>query len=223
MTETEFQEKRRLGIGGSDFDDLLELSEYGCRRRLFYQKTGLPPDYTRPTWALKRGHRLEPVARAYLQEKLGLRVVEGGSYEFGICRVNVDGYVSPGEMQPSSHVVELKTVGEATFSRIKKHGAQKSWIMQLNWGMGLSGIHKGYLGVYHPDSDGFLHFEVEFDQELFEKQKRDAQEFWEWHVETGVAPIPLFGDTIDDRCYQCVYRKTCKGLNSKGLHALDRF
>src|SRR5262245_38151315 len=52
-----FLEQRKLGIGGSDVAHLFNEPPYGCSRRLWLEKRGIPPDYPEsPTDIMERGN-----------------------------------------------------------------------------------------------------------------------------------------------------------------------
>jgi len=220
--EIAFREERRKGIGGSDFDDLLEITQYGCQLKLWYSKTGVDPDYKRNQMPLKRGKRLEPIARAYLAEKLGEEITEhnGPIIAEGKPwrRVNLDGTICSG-----STAVELKTLGMHSFSRIKAHGLPKQYICQLQWGIGLLSAINGVYGIYQPDTDQLIYFEVAFDIDLYNSLGDKVDKWWQDHIVQGIKPMPSWGESIGDACYNCEYRKSCRGLNSNGSLSEEKF
>ena len=65
----EWHAARRRGIGGSDWQHVLSVEPYGCRRRAWYSKRGTEQDVPeRPSGAMRRGTMIEPALRRLYEE-----------------------------------------------------------------------------------------------------------------------------------------------------------
>src|ERR1700744_2385168 len=105
-------EERRKGIGGSDVASVLNAG-YGCRRRLHYDKTGVPPDFGRPEdeiSILERGTELEDIIAEKYSRKTGRkirRMPTRVSRDNAYMRVNVDRVILNDDRGPG--VLECKS------------------------------------------------------------------------------------------------------------------
>lgn len=221
ISEEEWLRERLLGIGGSDFTDLTAGDDYACPRKLYYQKT-TTPDYKRDDFALRRGRRLEVIARNYYQETTGRQVLSGfGTFvnqRFNHQRFNPDGIFK----DPSFGwaVCEYKVLGksgdfggECSFEKIKKHGLPKGYLAQAQWAAGLLGLKLTSYGIYQPLLDELLVIDVPFDPDIFKILCDLADKAWA-EIQNKTPPEGL--PAMSSACRTCDYRKQCKGLNSSG-------
>lgn len=114
---------RTLGIGGSDIAAILGFSRYTTPFQLWEEKLGLVPA-KEESWAMERGHLLEPgLLRRYEQETGNMVVrrpaqvlVPGSVESYGVQFViSVDG-----DVPLDARLVEAKTTSD--FSRFDKEG-----------------------------------------------------------------------------------------------------
>ena len=71
--------RRRKGIGGSDWQDVLGLDPWGCARRLWYDKRSTPHDFPRRyTGAMKRGHKLEALVAEEVSDHYPIKFAKPG-------------------------------------------------------------------------------------------------------------------------------------------------
>ena len=79
LTEEEWLDYRRGGIGGSDVSIIFGVSNFRTNRDLYYDKVGIKPvrDYEDTTWLQKKmGHVLEDLVAEVFAKKTGLEVFE---------------------------------------------------------------------------------------------------------------------------------------------------
>ena len=79
LTEEEWLDYRRGGIGGSDVSIIFGVSHFRCNRELYYDKLGIKPlrDAEDETWLQKKmGHVLEDLVAEVFSRKTGLKVFE---------------------------------------------------------------------------------------------------------------------------------------------------
>lgn len=228
----EWKKSRRLGIGGSDFSNLIE-NDYSCQRKLFYEKTGADPDFDdSDNFRLRRGRRQEPVAIAYYEQETGRKVytglptyfatpefksLYGAEFNTDILRANVDGLCFDGE---KLIVVEVKTLGEKSYARIRKHGLPEHYIAQATWGAGLLGASSWSFVIFSPELDGLTYFDVVFDRILFGHLGSIADGFWSTYLHADSRLIPS-RRTEDRVCNLCCYRKTCRAITKSGIDKME--
>jgi len=206
-----FLAERKKGVGGSDVASVFNVG-YGCRRRLFYDKRNVPPDYPEPeNDAIALGAYLEPFFGEKYAQMTG-RLVDVRPEplihpEYPELRVNVDRMVDDSNRdQPG--VLELKAVGRAVFYKIKREGLPEDYILQLQHGMVVAGTPWGSYGIGSRDSGELLHWDVDRDSVLADLIVAEDRAFWR-QVQSGDIPDRLEPD--DSRCQKCQYRKSCQG------------
>lgn len=205
--------ERRLGIGGSDCSSLFNVG-YGCSRRLWYDKRNTPPDFEREeTKAMKLGNVLEPFFAEEYAKETGREVRQEKAFVSASCpelRCNIDrsviGYA--GADAQEFGVLEIKSVGRATFYIIKRTGLPEDYILQIQHGMLVTGWRWGSFAIGSRDSGELLYWDVPADPALHQEIISVAPKFWAL-VENGPAPERLEPD--DKRCQSCAWRTTCQG------------
>lgn len=214
----EWHESRRLGIGGSDLDHLINGSGYGCERRLAMDKLGIKEDFPDvDNFRFRRGHRLEPVAAQYYYEEYK-RAVHRDQPTFvdGILRTNPDGFaVTEGRV----YFLELKTLGVDSFKKYKKQGLPPHYIAQGHWGAGITKVNLVSFGIYSPELDEIFKVDLEFNQDLFNELKTKAQLFWEKYI-VNRDELPAQIEELSV-CKKCPFRKSCQKLSKSGIMNLD--
>jgi predicted phage-related endonuclease len=217
---TTFTEERLTGIGGSDAASLFNIG-YGCRRRLWYEKTRTEPDYPREeSDAMALGKALEPFFLVRYMQETGRRtgcddfvahddipylIVHVDAYVYDDARVDAEGTRRTG-------VLEIKSCGRGAFYKYKREGLPEDYILQLQHAMLVTGFSWGSYGIGCRDTGELLHWDVEPNAEVQEAIKREAKLFWDSpSVAESPQPQRLFAD--DPRCHRCEYRTTCQGEN----------
>ena len=78
MSESDWLDWRRKGIGGSDSSAVMGCSPFCTARDLYYDKRGIPPAVQEePNWVtLKVGHLLEPLVAEIFARQTGYRVYQ---------------------------------------------------------------------------------------------------------------------------------------------------
>lgn len=219
MTREEWLEERRKGIGGSDCASLFSIG-YGCRRRLFYDKRGVTPDFPREESTLMRlGNALEGLFADIYAEKTG-RVVKVASQPFVSkeileLRVNVDRYMKrivPGERPNGGEkqvgLLEIKSVGRAVFYKYKREGLPEDYILQVQHGLTVTGFSFGAFAIGNRDNGDLAHWDLERDESICKEIATAVPLFWA-QVQNGPMPDALEPD--DPRCGKCEYRVSCQG------------
>jgi putative phage-type endonuclease len=220
----EFLARRRTGIGGSDVGAIMGVSQYADGLDVYLDKVDPGPDIDNP--AMERGRYLEPVVSKLYEVTSGRRLTHG---KFRRDQKNKfligspDRIIKPTGRKPyaadvsSPGVLEIKTANRFVLKKMKEQGLPKSYILQLQHYMGLSGTTWGAFAVLCPDPWEFLTFTVEFDQELYDRVREVLQRFWMDHVQAMVPPIPK---TIDYGDHKEVTADTAVTIFDPGSNGL---
>jgi hypothetical protein len=202
--------ERQTGIGGSDVGKIYNLDR-GCFRALVYEKRGTELDYpeqNRPEY--ERGEMLEDDALELYQRRTGENIeTRGGVYRRTAephMLVHLDGIRGRDQA-----VIEVKVVNKWTLARMKKDGLLGSYILQIQHAMYVMGSKRGVFVVLCPDPWELAFFEVGRDEVIIENLIQDEAAAWK-NVTEG--PLPEKLPDGDPRCDVCVWRKTCKGIES---------
>lgn len=208
LPQTDFLAERQSGIGGSDIGAVLNL-DYGCARRVAYQKLSTSPDYPRrETNDMERGIHGEALAAAKYARDSGRklrRLAVRRHPDHPEFLVHADRQIVNDPRGPG--VLEVKCPNYFTFRKVKYEGLPQSYILQLQWAMYVTGYHWGSFAVFHLDSWRLLWFDMARDEELIEFARLNALGFW-GRTQEGELPIRLAAD--DKRCARCEYRRTCQ-------------
>ncbi|MEN6320717.1 MAG: YqaJ viral recombinase family protein [Syntrophaceae bacterium] len=204
---------RQSFLGGSDIASVFNIG-YGCARRLWYEKTGVEPDYPKDTFHLRRGNILEPVAAMlYAQEtgkkirKRNLRLIDE---ERPYLTALLDREVVKDERGPG--VLEIKCPGLRGYLDVKRKGAMDDYVLQLQMYMWLRKANFGAFCFFSAELAEIFHFEVLPDEELIAKVLEGAAAFWQL-VQNRTIPDKL--DKKDKRCLKCTHGTTCQGITNE--------
>lgn len=230
QNRAEFLAERRTGIGSSDAASLMNVG-YGCKRRLWYEKVGVPADYPFEGNNLTRlGQALEPLFRELYMEETKREVFQDGLHrhiDLPFLLAHPDGRIGGKEDTRSHGVLEVKALGRAMFYRSKREGVSEDYILQVQWAMMVTGAIWGSFAIGSRDNGDLLYFDFDRNWDLSDTLEQEGIEFWKT-VEIGrdelrnlhypeigmsnalaLAPPRLSPD--DARCHQCGWRDTCQG------------
>lgn len=222
-----FLGERRTGIGGSDIASLLQpfLKEdvkYGCRRRLWYDKSGIEPDYPQDdTGPMELGRILEPYFADKHAQATGDRLTIPGIIRHPALpellvhidrRIEDDDHALPG-------VAEIKALGPDMFWKTKREGLITDYLLQLEHGMLCSGLHWGKFLIGNRAYGGKpMAWTHEANYDVREAIMEEGPAFWKTLGNESAAPARLEPD--DKRCGSCQWRRTCHG--DALLHSSDK-
>lgn len=224
MTHTErtaFLNTRKTGIGGSDIASLLQpyLPEvkYGCRRRLWYDKSGIEPDYPQTdSGPMQLGRILEPWIAQWHAEATGDALSEVNTVrhpKHSELLVNIDRIITTGK-RPTPGVAEIKALGPDMFFQTKREGIIPDYLLQVQHGTLCSGLDWGRFIVGnraygHDTKHPPLAWDVEKDPNIHEAILEEGPAFWKTLGDESKAPARL--DIDDKRCQTCQWRRSCQG------------
>lgn len=220
MTESErkaFLAERLTAIGGSDASSLFNIG-WGCQRRLWYEKLEWPEDYSRKTTdIMEMGNVLEPFFGKLYAEKTGVQIVTDKRFLRMEGHPELAVHIDAWAMFDSGArrgVAEIKSIGRGAWFKYKREGLPEDYVLQLQHGMGVTGVRDGVFIIGCRDNAELLHFEVPFNEYVFEEIAFAGIAFWKNLKSSksgGVAPDRL--EPEDSRCANCAYRTTCQGEN----------
>lgn len=214
MTQTTeraaFLAERAGSLGGSDIASVYSL-DYGCRLRLWREKTGQVADYPdQDSGPMKLGRWLEPHIAEEYERVTGRRVHEESQLthpDEPCLKVHIDRTIVS-DHRPDAGVLEIKAFGRGMFAKMKREGMGEGYLLQLQHGMLVTGRQWGAYAAMNRDSGDLLHWDVARDEAVCNSILIDGPIFWS-QVENGPAPEML--DPDDPRCQTCCYRRSCQG------------
>ena len=225
---------RNQGITATDSVTILgknpDLTPWG----LWAQKTGLQkaPDLSKNPY-VRRGGKLEPVARKWMQEAMGkvLLPVCGEWTTNPLFRASFDGVSDNGTP------VELKVPSENNFQEVKalreQSTAYKRYYIQVQHQLLVADAMSGYLVFFH-EKESPIHFLIQRDQAVIDEIIIKGGAFWGNVLGTGEPGLDPERDlflpkTADQekkwlasaRSYRAAYRKAKElEVELKGLKAM---
>lgn len=220
MTPTEraeFLEARSYGIGGSDAASLLQpyLSEvkYGCRRRLWFQKSRIAPDYPQDdSFPMRLGRLLEPFFADLHTEHTGAILTTPKLLKHPVhpeLLVNIDRTVKIPSREDLG-TGEIKSLGPDMYWKTKRDGIIVDYELQVEHSMLVSGLKWGRFIVGNRAYGGYpLYWDIEANKDIQEAILAEGPAFWKTLGNEALAPDRLEPD--DKRCGTCQWRKTCQG------------
>lgn len=150
----------RLEDGGprimaSDVPTIMGVSPYETPHQLWLRMTGrVGPKAS--NFAMQRGHRFEPVARAKIEESLGSKIwpvcCEAQFLDpapiWAACSLD-------GRHPETGQIFEIKVPGKASFEEVASGICPAKWYPQLHWQMLVTDTKSASLAVYDP-GDGVI-------------------------------------------------------------------
>lgn len=216
QAELTLKTERRGVIGGSDVGSIFDL-DWGCKRRLFYEKSGRAPDFPeRDNPIFERGHYMEEVIARMYADKSG-RPVRISPRVAHPARpwmvVHMDRIVTAPDKAGDGYL-EIKCVNRRTFAEFKKSGLKESYILQVQHGLAVTGYTWGSYAILCIDPWDFKWFDVEVDYDIVERLYIAEERFMQ-DVKNGAEYVRL--PATDKRCATCLYRHSCQGEALAGL------
>lgn len=203
MESNEWHEWRRNGIGASDSPVVMGVSPYRTRFQLWDEKVnGTKSD---GNWATKRGHDLEPRARAQYELEMNQDMppafLEHPVHPF--IRASLDGY-------GNNTVLEIKCPGAEDHALAVAGKVPEKYYPQLQHQLLVSSSAVAH--YYSFDGERGALVQVLPDAEYIKKLLKELQSFWNL-VQTKIPP------ELEERDYKTVQDKDVKALVMQWLAA----
>lgn len=217
ITRQELLADMGTGIGGSECHHLFGLPPYGCRRLLWYIKSGAKPDFlfhgNRDT---QRGTGLENLVAKLYAETTGRGLykshcVRNEDLPQWLChpdRIIVRKPKNDPMRRQGPGILEVKCPSVQSFLQVRREGLRDNWIMQLQHSIGAAGFKWGSFAVFSAELWELVHFDMVKEPTVVETCKEAVSRFWRL-VENGPPPDRL--DAADLRCRKCAFRTQCQG------------
>ena len=222
-----FLAERSTGLGGSDIASLLqpflkEEVKYGCQRKLWYDKSGIEPDYPQDdTGPMRLGRILEPHIAEWHTEATGDKLSAPGVIrhpQFPELLVHIDRIVEDADHKEPG-AAEIKALGPDMYWQTKREGIVTDYLLQLEHGMLCSGLKWGKFIVGNRAYGGKpLAWSHDADPDIQEAILVEGPAFWKTLGNEAQAPERLEPD--DKRCGTCQWRRTCQG--NALMHSTDK-
>ena len=208
MTEQEWLEWRKKGIGGSDAGVCMGANHYRTKRDLYFDKIGKKPvvEKEKSDLPLRWGHALEPVVAEEFSIRMGLPVYERKEMyrhpDYPFMQANVDRFITLPD--GTVGILECKTANPAVKQQWEDNSIPFSYEIQVRHYMAVMNIDTAYIAcLFENSSDTMVIRKIERDQE-FEAQLIEAEKnFWENYVLKGIEP-PF--EEEPDLCFETIDR-----------------
>jgi putative phage-type endonuclease len=181
-------------IGGSEIAVVMGLSRFKTPLRLWAEKTGriVTEDISEREY-IQLGTELEDFVARKFSKMTGLpvrrdtRTFRHAKYPYMVAHIDR-------RITGTDELLECKTCNAWKAKEWEGEDIPQEYILQVMWYLGLLGMSKGYIAVLI-GGQKFVHKEIQFDQELFDKMVEAAKTFIEYNVAEEVAPIAISGDS----------------------------
>ena len=225
LTENEWLDYRRGGIGGSDVSIIFGVSHFRSNRELYYDKLGIKPirDTEDETWLQKKmGHVLEDLVAEVFSKKTGLKVFEVKKmfshplYPF--MRADVDRFVIDEEGRTG--ILECKTTNYQNKDAWAGEKYPYQYELQIRHYMAVMNLDFAYIACLWGNSENdFAYRKVERDYD-FEDEIIDAEQyFWEEYIEKQVEPEFIGKPDLALQCLRMYLEDADPSLGKKTLPA----
>lgn len=198
MSESEWLELRKSGIGGSDAASIAGINKWASPVVMYMEKLGL---YERKAAgeAASWGNILEPVVREHFKKAVNEERAEQGLSplkvvhrmaifahdEHDFIRTNLDGLCYCEEL--GKGIVEIKTASEYLKEEWEGEDVPNSYFIQVQHNMLVMNVNYAYLAVLI-GGNKYKHYFIERDQELIDYLINIESNFWNNHILTKIPP-----------------------------------
>lgn len=223
LTETDWLQLRKLGIGGSEIAGVLGISKYHTPLSVYLGKvTDAEQVENKHT---KFGKRMEPVIREWVCEEFFERtgiqlhtetfpfVMQNKEHPFMMA--NIDGFVYLDEpytfevngvsytVLPNEYgILEIKTASEAQWKQWKDDGIPDDYFCQITHYMAVTGL--SYAMIVALVGKELVWRFVFRDEDICKAITEAARQFWTEYVEKRIPPAPR-GSTADAAALYALY------------------
>ena len=218
------EEWRREGVGGSDISKIYNMQWYSTSNLLLEKAHGKVSTETNE--AMRRGVRLEPVARKWIEFHYDITIppicVE--SEDNPLHRVSLDGYDFDSKTVWEIKCPSSESVINACRKATEVDDFPQEWIYQVQWQLMCTKASTGFLAIWDAENQRCIIKELFYDTKLIQKMKDKADRFLE-KVEYAkasfeLAPIP-FASEKKKKKEEIKKKAFIKGAESRGKFTPD--
>jgi len=224
----QFLAERKTCVGGSDIQHLLGL-EFGCERRLFYDKAGVRADFPEHVNNhIRRGILLESIAKREYTASTGRKLFKGQFCrhpKFPFMGVHLDARIRPAKGVPEG-TLECKIPTFRAFRSYKQTQLPAAnYVVQAHYNAFVAGVTWSSIDIFNPDQMDTLWFDQPLDMDIVGPLPEIVGSFWQlvqsyWHGSIMENPYPKLERT-DKRCATCPWRTQCQQLGETPSILLD--
>lgn len=179
-------------LGGSEAPAVVGRNPNQSRQQVWARKVS-PPTKDEPNGDMRRGNKQEDLAAAKYVEKTGRRIRRCPMRRHKLypelgCNVDrqiIGAHGGPGK---GPGLLELKVPRVAKFYEVRDSGLPEDWIIQLQHNMAVMDYTWSAFGVYTPEYDDMVQFDVLRDDEYCEWLVRQGRDFMNNYVFTKRPP-----------------------------------
>ena len=194
LTEEEWLDYRRGGIGGSDVSIIYGVSHFKCSRELYYDKLGIEPirEAEDGTWLQKKiGHLLEETVAEVFSKKTGLKYFEIKKMfshpDYPFMLADVDRFVI--DEKGRKGILECKTTNYQNKDAWADEKYPYQYELQIRHYMAVMNLDFAYIAcLWGNNENDFAYRKVERDYDFEDEIIETEQFFWEEHIEKRVEP-----------------------------------
>lgn len=191
ISESEWIEERKKGIGGSDVAAIFGLNKWQSPVGLYMEKVGeMEPEDLSDNEAVYFGKVLEPVVAEEFKKRTGLKVQKCNFVlahdEYDYIRANIDREIVCPER--GRGVLEIKTTSEWNRDEWEEETIPDQYMLQVQHYLLVTGYSFGYVAVLI-GGNKYKHWLVERDDELIAIMLKKEVEFWNRIVTRNPPPI----------------------------------
>lgn len=193
LTEKEWLDLRRQGIGGSDAAAVLGISPYKTARDVYFEKMGRTPDYVDDSnWVtLEVGKRLESLVAEIFSKKTGFRVwqekkiLQHPLYPFMIADIDFCFEAPDGTVG----ILECKTGNIHTADKWEDESVPYHYEIQCRHYLAVKNYQIAYIACLFGNSENdFVYRRIDRDLYFEEAMIEQQQYFWENSIEKEHEP-----------------------------------
>ncbi len=194
LTEEEWLDYRRGGIGGSDVSIIFGVSHFRTGRELYYDKLNIKPyrEEEDETWLQKKmGHLLEDLVAEIFQKKTGLKVFQVKKMfshpDYPFMRADVDFFVELPDGRKG--IVECKTTNYQNKDAWDDEKYPYQYELQIRHYMAVMNLDFAYIACLWGNNENdfayrYVKRDIEFEDQIIEAEKF----FWEEYILKHVEP-----------------------------------
>ena len=193
LTEKEWLDFRRGGIGGSDVAAVMGVSPFTTARDLYFDKLGIKPVIDiNDNWVAKEvGHLLEPLVAKIFEKKTGLKVIQikkmfsHPTYKY--MYADVDFFIETADGRRG--ILEIKTSNHNNRSKWDNNAIPYNYELQVRHYLAVTDLDFAYIACLFSNSDSdFLYREIIRDRD-FEQAIIEAEGyFWNEYILNEIEP-----------------------------------
>lgn len=181
-------------IGGSEISIVMGLNRWKTPLRLWAEKTGkfVTEDIGDREY-IQMGNELEDFVAKRFTKLTGIKVRRDTKTFTHKTYPNMIAHIDR-RVVGTDELLECKTCNAWKAHEWEGEEIPREYILQVMWYLGVLEMSKGYIAVLI-GGNHFVHKEITFDQQLFDKMLESARHFVDFNIKQDEPPVALSGDS----------------------------